>query len=260
MHVIPVLDLMIGQVVLAQGGSRDEYRPVHSRLTGSSQPLDVAQAIFNQTGCDWLYVADIDSFAGAAPNWQVYQQLLERGFGLWIDADWLTNDRYLQITDRLKYEKLKIIVSSETLSSVEQFTVFETLAQNNVSAIFSLDKKGDAVISQTGSLTKCTSADLVQRAYSHGVRDLIALDLNQVGTQQGFQATSSLTTLIQSLKQDLPDLRITSGGGVRGPEDVQQWITNGCDHVLVASAIHSGAFTPDDIATNQQKPSLNKDN
>ena len=260
MHVIPVLDLMIGQVVLAQGGSRDEYRPVHSRLTGSSQPLDVAQAIFNQTGCDWLYVADIDSFAGAAPNWQVYQQLLERGFGLWIDADWLTNDRYLQITDRLKYEKLKIIVSSETLSSVEQFSVFETLAQNNVSAIFSLDKKGDAVISQTGSLTKCTSADLVQRAYSHGVRDLIALDLNQVGTQQGFQATSSLTTLIQSLKQDLPDLRITSGGGVRGPEDVQQWITNGCDHVLVASAIHSGAFTPDDIATQQTKTILNKDN
>ena len=63
MQVIPVLDLMIGQVVLAQGGSRDEYRPVHSRLTGSSQPLDVAQAIFNQTGCNWLYVADIDSFA-----------------------------------------------------------------------------------------------------------------------------------------------------------------------------------------------------
>jgi len=74
MQVIPVLDLMIGQVVLAQGGNRDEYRPVHSRLTGSSQPLDVAQAIFNQTGCNWLYVADIDSFAGAAPNWQVYQQ------------------------------------------------------------------------------------------------------------------------------------------------------------------------------------------
>ena len=255
MQVIPVLDLMIGQVVLAQGGNRDEYRPVHSRLTGSSQPLDVAQAIFNQTGCNWLYVADIDSFAGAAPNWQVYQQLLQRGFGLWIDADWLTNDRYLQITDRLKHEKLKVIISSETLSSPEQFSTLETLAQKSVSVIFSLDKKGDAVISQTSSLADWAPTDLVQRAYEHGVRELIVLDLNQVGTGQGFQASSATATLIQSLKQDLPDLRITSGGGVRGPDDVQQWIANGCDHVLVASAIHSGAFTPDDITPN--KPTIN---
>ena len=130
------------------------------------------------------------------------------------------------------------------------------MAQNNVSAIFSLDKKGDAVISQTGSLTECTSADLVQRAYSHGVRDLIVLDLNQVGTGQGFQPASSSAALIQSLKQDLPDLRITSGGGVRGPKDVQQWIASGCDHVLVASAIHSGAFTPDDIITKPIKTYL----
>ena len=87
------------------------------------------------------------------------------------------------------------------------------------------------------------------RDSARGVRDLIVLDLEQVGTGQGFQPASSSATLIQSLKQDFPDLRITSGGGVRGPEDVQQWIVNGCDHVLVASAIHSGAFTPDDIVT-----------
>ena len=250
MHVIPVLDLMIGQIVLAQGGNRDEYRPVHTRLTGSSQPLDVAQAIFNQTGCNWLYLADIDTFAGAAPNWQVYEQLLERGFGLWIDADWLTNDRFSQITDRLSLERLKIIVSSETLSSVEQFSVFETLINDGVSVIFSLDKKGDAVVSQssqTSPLTKMSETDLVRLAYQNNVRDLIVLDLNQVGTGRGFQPSGSSATLIKSLKEELPDLRITSGGGVRGPADVNQWVATGCDHVLVASAIHSGAFTPDDI-------------
>ena len=253
MQVIPVLDLMIGQVVLAQGGNRDQYRPVHTRLTGSSQPLDVAQAIFNQTGCDCLYLADIDTFAGAAPNWQVYEQLLERGFGLWIDADWLTNDRFSRIADRLNLESLKIIVSSETLSSVEQFSVFETLINDGVSVIFSLDKKGDAVVSHAAeierpnSLAELSSTDLVHLAYQNKVRDLIVLDLNQVGTSQGFQRSGSSATLIKSLKQELPDLRITSGGGVRDPSDVQQWIATGCDHVLVASAIHSGAFTPDDV-------------
>jgi len=84
--IIPVLDLMIGQIVLAEGGNRDQYRPVDTKLTRSPQPLDVARAMFQQTGCDWVCLADIDSFSGAAPAWHVYGQLLEAGFGVWVDA------------------------------------------------------------------------------------------------------------------------------------------------------------------------------
>lgn len=246
MQLIPVLDLMIGQIVLAQGGNRDAYRPVHSRLTTSSVPIDVAKAIFNQTGCDWLYLADIDSFAGAAPNWSVYQELLKHGFGLWIDADWLTNNRYEQIQSRLDTQRIKIILSSETLSSQEQFSVFETLIRSDLSPVFSLDKKGESVISQNGSLTDLSQYELVQLAYERGVRDMIILDLSEVGTGNGFQSTGNSAMLIEQIKEELPDVRITSGGGVRHPNDVQQWIQTGCDHVLVASAIHNGTFTPDD--------------
>lgn len=246
MHLIPVLDLMIGQIVLAHGGNRDAYRPVHSRLTTSSVPADVAQAIFNQTGCDWLYLADIDSFAGAAPNWRVYQELIERGFGLWIDADWLTGNRYQQIQSQLNTARIKIILSSETISSREQFSVFGSLIENDLSPIFSLDKKGESVLCHSGSLADLSQCELVQLAYQHGVRDLIILDLSEVGTGNGFQPAGNSTNLIRQIKAQLPDVRITSGGGVRNPNDVQKWIQAGCDHVLVASAIHNGTFTPDD--------------
>jgi len=251
MSIIPVLDLMIGQVVLAKGGNRDAYLPVHSRLTTSSSPLEVAQAIFNQTGCDWLYLADIDSFAGAAPNWKVYRELLDRGFGLWLDADWLTNDRYLDIVDQLNPDRVKVIVSSETISSHDQFSVFDTLIESGLSPIFSLDKKGNSVVSQSNCLTSSTALspyELVQLAHQHGVRDLIVLDLAEVGTGNGFQADSSSALLIETIKQELQDIRITSGGGVRSPNDARQWIEAGCEHVLVASAIHAGAFTPDDVS------------
>ena len=237
---------MIGQIVLAEGGNRDAYRPVHSRLTTSSNPTDVAKAIFNQTGCDWLYLADIDSFAGAAPNWRVFRELLERGFGLWIDADWISNDRYSEIKEQLDSDRVKIIMSSETLSSQEQFSIFELMIEAGISPIFSLDKKGDAVISQNGSMAGLSQYDLVQQAYQRGVRDLIVLDLSEVGTGNGFQSNGSSALLIEQIKEELPDLRITSGGGVRNPADVDRWIKAGCDHVLVASAIHAGAFTPDD--------------
>ena len=84
---------MIGQIVLAEGGNRDQYRPVDTKLTRSPQPLDVARAMFQQTGCDWVCLADIDSFSGAAPAWHVYGQLLEAGFGVWVDANWLKEGR-----------------------------------------------------------------------------------------------------------------------------------------------------------------------
>ena len=254
--VVPVLDLMIGQIVLAVAGNRDAYRPVHSRLTNSSQPLDVAQAIFNQTGCDCLYLADIDSFAGANPNWSVYNELLNRGFGLWVDADWVTNDRFGQITEKIDQpEKLNIILSSETLSSTSQFDKFTELIENNIEPIFSLDKKGNSVITQPGELSETSPLELVHMAYDRGVRNLIVLDLDSVGTMSGFaDDADGLGPLIQEISSELTDLRMISGGGVRDVSDVQALLNVGCQHVLVASAIHDCKLTPDDVAHLEPSP------
>lgn len=248
--VIPVLDLMIGQIVLAKSGNRDAYRPVHSRLTNSSRPLDVAQAIFNQTGCDCLYLADIDSFAGANPNWEIYNQLLNVGFGLWIDANWMAGNRCDQISDSIDNpEKLKVILSSETMTCADDFAKFDDLIANNIEPIFSLDKKGDSTITQPGELAERTPLELVQLAYGRGVRNLILLDLDSVGTMTGIScATDGLGPLIQEITSELSDLKLISGGGVCDATDVQALLDGGCHHVLVASAIHECRLTPDDVS------------
>ena len=248
--VIPVLDLMIGQIVLAKSGNRAEYRPVHSRLTNSSRPRDVAQAIFNQTGCDCLYLADIDSFAGANPNWAVYNELLDLGFGLWIDADWMAGDRCNQISVNIeKPERLKVILSSETMASPDEFTKFDDLIARGIEPIFSLDKKGDSLITQPGELATWTPLELVQQAYCRGVRNLILLDLDSVGTMAGMSSeTVGLGPLIQEITSELKDIRMISGGGLRNAADVQALLDSGCQHVLVASAIHQCKLTPDDVS------------
>ena len=48
-RLIPVLDLMNGKVVRAVGGRRDEYRPVVSTLTPSTEPVEVAMALLAAT-------------------------------------------------------------------------------------------------------------------------------------------------------------------------------------------------------------------
>src|SRR5438128_4087097 len=86
MRVIPVLDLLGGQVVRGVAGRRHEYRPVVSRLTPSAQPLDVARAFRAAFGLTELYLADLDAIAGAAPALPTYVTLQSAGFRLLVDA------------------------------------------------------------------------------------------------------------------------------------------------------------------------------
>jgi uncharacterized protein related to proFAR isomerase len=259
--IIPVLDLMIGQIVLAEGGNRDQYRPVDTKLTRSPQPLDVARAMFQQTGCDWVYLADIDSFSGAAPAWHVYGQLLEAGFGVWVDANWLQANRFRQLTERMPVlDRLRVILSTETMSDPKQFDVFGELIEMGVRPIFSLDMKGSDLIGSSAEISQQDPLELIARAHRAGVKDLIVLNLSLVGTMQRDidQDQAATMELIRATVDQFPDLRVTSGGGIGSAEDAQLWLDAGCDHVLAASAIHQCRITPFDVA--ELMPRSEKDN
>src|SRR5262249_24474258 len=86
MQIIPVLDLKAGHVVRARAGRREEYQPIRSRITASSRPLEVAQAIRERLGREEFYVADLDAIAGAPPALTAYAALRALGFRLWVDA------------------------------------------------------------------------------------------------------------------------------------------------------------------------------
>ena len=246
--VIPALDLMIGQIVWAKGGDRGSYIPVHSQLTRSADPIDVAKAIYNQTGCDCLYLANIDSFAGATPISDVYDELTEAGFSLWIDADWMSSlhsdDRVDQILALSQKPGIRLVFSTETLSSWDEFSMIEGLVKSGLSPIFSLDLQDGKVIAKSPEMASATPVEMVSRAWKAGVRDLIVLDLRNVGTNCG----ATTEELVREIVQELPEARIVSGGGIRDREDAQKLLSAGCQNVLVASAIHDCRFTPDDVA------------
>src|SRR6516165_4217646 len=86
MRLIPVMDLLKGQVVRGVAGRRHEYRPVVSRLTTSAEPLAVARAFRGHFGLTELYLADLDAIAGAPAALATYEALHEDGFRLWVDA------------------------------------------------------------------------------------------------------------------------------------------------------------------------------
>ena len=253
--VIPVLDIMIGQVVWAKGGQRHEYRPVNSKLIQDSNPVYVAHAVFNQTGCDWLYVADIDSFAGANPNWGAYRSLMNAGFKLLIDADWISNDRIDEALSTFansdNTDNVKLIISTETIESLQQFNVLKKVSGAGIDVCFSIDMQGEHVIAKSPKVAALSPLQLVHQAYQQNVRNFILLNLENVGTNSGIEAgtpTFDRRALISEIANELPDVHLISGGGVRDQADCQSFLSAGCQQVLVASAIFDCRITPDEIA------------
>ncbi len=47
MEIIPVIDVRNGTVVHARMGRRDEYRPLETNLSRTSDPIDVVRGLFS---------------------------------------------------------------------------------------------------------------------------------------------------------------------------------------------------------------------
>ncbi|MGH8753896.1 MAG: HisA/HisF-related TIM barrel protein, partial [Burkholderiales bacterium] len=88
MKIIPVLDLMQGQVVRAMGGERKRYRPVESGLCAGSNALDIACALLELYPFPALYVADLDAIQKNGSNAAVIEKLYQRfpRLELWVDS------------------------------------------------------------------------------------------------------------------------------------------------------------------------------
>ena len=88
MNLIPVIDLMQGQVVRAVRGNRLAYQPIVSRLCGSSEPVTVAKVLCDHCATNQLYVADLDALLGRPAETAVLRTLLHAmpDLELWLDA------------------------------------------------------------------------------------------------------------------------------------------------------------------------------
>ncbi len=87
MDVIPVIDIKSGEVVHAQGGRRDSYRPIRTPLSATSAPADVAAGLLRLAPFRQLYIADLDAIEGRGANDAAIEAIARAapGVELWID-------------------------------------------------------------------------------------------------------------------------------------------------------------------------------
>jgi len=239
MRIIPVLDLMGGQVVRGVAGRREEYRPIVSRLTDSSWPLEVARAFREHFGLTELYVADLDAIAGAPPSVGMYTQLRADGFRLWVDAG-VRDAQHANVLGRAGIEK--IVVGLETVSGPAALaTVIQDLGGQRI--VFSLDLKNGEPLGNVSAWNAPDAWAIAAQAIEIGARHLLFLDLARVGVGTG----TGTEGLCRKAVAAFPNVEIVVGGGVRGLQDLQHLRESGVHAVLIASALHDGRLTHADV-------------
>jgi phosphoribosylformimino-5-aminoimidazole carboxamide ribotide isomerase len=239
MRIVPVLDLMHGVVVRGIGGRRHEYRPIVSRLTASSAPLDVAGAFQEEFGFKSLYLADLDAIGGESPAWAVYEALRRLGLALWVDAGVRDAAMARQLADT---GIDRVVIGLETVRGLHELA--KACHELGDRLVFSLDLKSGQPLGAISSWGTNEASKIAAHAVEAGVRRLLVLDLSQVGSNTG----TGTEDLCRALSCRHPGLDVAAGGGIRDLADLRRLEVRGVSTALVASALHDGTLRREHLA------------
>ena len=223
MEIIPVIDLMGGKVVRAQGGQRDQYLPLVSTVTSSVLLEQVVADLLAFYPFKTLYIADLDSIAGHELDMASYQRLVSHypEVNFWLDSGIKNKSDWREI------DELGVlpIIASESLIEL-------SLLEEMREGIVSLDFQGDEFIGDSR---------LWQQTKLWPQR-VIAMSLANVG-----MAIGPNMVLIEQIKLKKPQMSVIAAGGIRMIQDIELLVDAGVKQALVGSAIYDGKLRREDI-------------
>ena len=222
MRVVPVIDLMAGQVVHARRGDRASYAPIVTPLAASSDPLAVVDGLLAHAPFRTLYVADLDAIRGQGDHREVIARIRERhaALRLWVDAGvgsatalapWTT----LGVTP---------VIGTESLPSRAALGEIVSACPD---ALLSLDTRAGQPLGPAEIFDDAT-------CWPGAV---IVMTLDRVGSGSG-----PAVAALQEVMTRAAGRKVIAAGGVRSAEDLERLAALGVHAALVASAIHDGSL------------------
>lgn len=227
MILIPVIDLMQGQVVRAVRGNRQAYQPIVSQLCASSDPLTVARILCEHCATHQLYVADLDALLGRPAQLAALRSLLQGlpELELWLDAGFASAPAADVLRAELGSVATRVVpvFGSESLASRSELE--RCFAGTNADAVLSLDRRDGQRLDAAG----CWEAPHLWP------RRVIVMTLERVGSDAGPDLETLANVQLKS-----PSTLIVGAGGIRDALDLARASDAGAGAWLVASALHDG--------------------
>ena len=227
MEIIPVIDLKGGVVVRARMGQRDQYRPIETPLSPSSDPVDVVRGLLSVSAFRTLYVADLDAIErrGDARTALARVKSAFAQLNVWVDnglADAAAARAFLdEGSDHL-------VLGSEAQADHRLVASL----RDDPRAVLSLDFRGDTFIGPPALLA---TPEIWPRR-------VIVMTLARVGSAAG-PDLERLAAIVKLSGRRL----VYAAGGLRHAGDLVDLKNAGIAGVLVASALHDGRLTRADI-------------
>jgi phosphoribosylformimino-5-aminoimidazole carboxamide ribotide isomerase len=227
MEIIPVIDLKGGRVVRARMGQRDRYRPIETPLSSTSDPVDVTCGLLSVFPFRTLYVADLDAIAQIGDSGAILGRLKTAfpQLDLWIDNGcaeasaariWLDGGSTL-------------VLGSETQRDASLVQALK----NDPRVVLSLDFRGDAFIGPTSLLA---TPDIWPRR-------VLVMTLARIGSDVGPDVQK-----LRSIQRVAGNRLLFAAGGVRNADDLKILKEDGVAGALVASSLHDGRLTAEDLS------------
>jgi len=240
MRIIPVLDILNKQVVHGIKGERNKYAPIQSTLTSSTNLLDIALVFKNKFPIDELYIADLDAILYQNSTFDYLKEIIRQtNLQIMLDAG---IDDLTSVQTLLRKDVAKVIIGTETLRSLSNL---ENIAMqiSPEKLIISLDLRRGRIISKDEELTTLSPLEAVHLFEELGIQELIILELTKIGSESGV-----MTPILRQILQNT-FLPIISGGGTRNIQDLGILKEAGVSGVLIATALHNGSISPEDLSS-----------
>jgi uncharacterized protein related to proFAR isomerase len=237
MRIIPVIDLKGGHVVRAFRGERASYAPIVTPLAASSTPEAVVAGFLRLYDFDTLYVADLDAIERCGGHAQTICALALAfpQVSFWVDdggaalqcepegsrSDAAPGPRAFRLAN------LAPVIGSESLAADRAPDL-----SHEARAILSLDFRGDAFLGPRDLLDD-------PRLWPSRV---IVMTLARVGAFAGPDLA-----LLSAVARRAPGREIYAAGGLRDARDLEALARIGVAGALVASALHDGRLSRDDL-------------
>ena len=229
MNIIPVLDLKAGQVVHAKHGDRQNYLPIQSALSHSSEPFTIVKALQSLYPFKYLYIADLDAIQGNG-NHAAQIKNIQKDFPdleIWLDAGFKTSEAI----EAWQNGKVRIVLGSESLVSIDSYKAM--LKACRTAPILSLDFKFGHFL---GPQPLINDPQLWPN-------EVIVMTLDQVGSQSGPDLAQ-----LKVIKNLWSVAAIYAAGGIRSVDDLNTLKAKNYTGALIASALHNGKIGKAELA------------
>ena len=232
MQIIPVIDLKGGEAVFAPRGDRSACKPVRSPLCSTSEPLSVLRAYLALHPFKRIFLGDLDALEGEGDNEAVVAAIEAEHPEIEI---WMGNGQSTLDGSRtwIAEHQRRLVLGSEAQRDAGTIAALAR-GKEKAAVTLSLDYHGERFLGPPA----------LQSVTALWPETIILTTLAKVGSDAG----PDLDRFAEVMRKAGRGRRVFAAGGVRHAEDLRRLAAAGASGALMASALHRGRFSRDELA------------